>query len=112
MVTPVCVEDKEHVFPSVEAYLDTFPWKTINRLATAMQFRNILWLVIYFGPGFFLLYIYSYGWRSAKVHASAYILVYSLSLFYYMYILLVFRCIPYSIHVHCILCIPTFKQEE
>jgi hypothetical protein len=47
--TRVFVEDKEHVFPWVEAYLDTFPWKTKNRLAMAMQFRNILWLVIYFG---------------------------------------------------------------
>jgi hypothetical protein len=51
MGTSVCVEDKEHVFPLVEAYLDTFPWKTINRLAATMQFRNILWLVIYFGQG-------------------------------------------------------------
>ena len=51
MVTPVYVEDKEHVFPWVEAYLDTFPQKTKNRLATTMQFRNILWLVIYFGQG-------------------------------------------------------------
>ena len=49
--TTVCVKDKKHVFPSVEAYLDNFPQKTINRLATAMQFRNILWLVIYFGQG-------------------------------------------------------------
>jgi hypothetical protein len=49
--TTVYVEDKEHVFPSVEAYLDTLPRKTINRLATIMQFHNILWLVIYFGKG-------------------------------------------------------------
>jgi hypothetical protein len=35
----------------VEPYLDTLPQKTINRLATTMQFRNILWLVIYFGQG-------------------------------------------------------------
>jgi hypothetical protein len=51
MGTTVYVEDKEHIFPSVEAYLDNFPWKTRNRLATAMQFHNILWLVIYFGQG-------------------------------------------------------------
>ena len=49
--TIVCVEDKEHVFTSVEAYLDTFPRKTINRLAMTMQFHNILWLVIYFVQG-------------------------------------------------------------
>jgi hypothetical protein len=109
--TTVCVEDKEHVFPWVEAYLDTFPRKTKNRLAMAMQFRNILWLVIYFGQGK-KLHIYNYGWRSAKVHVSAYLLFYSLSLIYYMYILLVLRCIPTSIHVHCILCVPTFKQTE
>jgi hypothetical protein len=66
--TTVCVEDKEHVFPSVEAYLDNFPWKTRNRLATAMQFRNILWLVIYIGQGKKKLHVYNYGWRSAKVH--------------------------------------------
>jgi hypothetical protein len=51
MGTTVCVEDKEHVFPSVEAYLDNFPQKTRNCLAMAMQFRDILWLVIYFGQG-------------------------------------------------------------
>jgi hypothetical protein len=34
--TIVCVEDKEHLFPSVEAYLDNFPKKTRNRLATIM----------------------------------------------------------------------------
>ena len=49
MGTSSCVEDKEHVFPWVESYLDTFPWKTKNRLDMAMQFCNILWLVIYFG---------------------------------------------------------------
>jgi hypothetical protein len=49
--TTVCVEDKEHVFPSMEAYLDNFPWKTINRLAMAMQFHDILCLVIHFGHG-------------------------------------------------------------
>jgi hypothetical protein len=49
--TTICVEDKEHVFPSVESYLDNFPWKTKNRLATAVQFRNILWPVIYFRQG-------------------------------------------------------------
>lgn len=49
--TTVCVEDKEDVFPSVEAYMDNLPHKTRNRLATAMQFHNILWLVIYFGQG-------------------------------------------------------------
>jgi hypothetical protein len=109
--TTICVEDKEHVFPSVEAYMDTFPWKTINRLATTMQFHNILCLVIYFGQGK-KLHIYNYGWRSTKVHVSAYLLDYLLSLFYCMYILLVLRCIPASIHVHCILCIPTFKHIE
>jgi hypothetical protein len=51
MSTTVCVEDKEHVFPSVEAYMDTLPRKNKKRLATAMQFCNILWLVIYFGQG-------------------------------------------------------------
>jgi hypothetical protein len=49
--TAVCVEDKEHVFPSVEAYMDEFPWKTRNCLAMAMQLRDILCLVIYFGQG-------------------------------------------------------------
>jgi len=49
--TEVCVEDKEDVFSSVKAYLDAFPQKTINRLGTTMQFRNILWLVTYFGQG-------------------------------------------------------------
>jgi len=42
MGTTVYVEDKEHVFPPVEAYLDNFPQKTRNRLATAMQLRDIL----------------------------------------------------------------------
>jgi hypothetical protein len=51
--TTVCVEDKEHVFPSVEAYLNKLPWKTRNRLATTMQLRDILCLVIYFGQGIF-----------------------------------------------------------
>jgi hypothetical protein len=51
MGTTVCVEDKEHVFPFVEEYMDTFPWKTINRLSTTMQFHNIFSLVIYFGQG-------------------------------------------------------------
>jgi hypothetical protein len=49
--TTVCVEDKEHVFPSVEAYLNKFPWKTRNCLATTMQLRDILCVVIYFGQG-------------------------------------------------------------
>jgi hypothetical protein len=30
----------------MEAYLDNFPWKT--KKSTTMQFRDILWLVIYF----------------------------------------------------------------
>ena len=51
VVTTVCVEDKEHVFPSVEAYLDNFPRKTKNHLVAAMQLRDILCLVIYFGQG-------------------------------------------------------------
>ena len=51
MGTTIYVEDKEHVFPSVEAYLDNFPRKTINCLATAMQLHDILCLVIYFGQG-------------------------------------------------------------
>jgi hypothetical protein len=51
MGTIVCVEDKEHVFPVVEAYLNKLPWKTRNRLATAMQLCDILCLVIYFGEG-------------------------------------------------------------
>ena len=46
--TTVYVEDKEHVFPSVESYLNKFPWKTRNCLATTMQLRDILCLVIYF----------------------------------------------------------------
>jgi hypothetical protein len=49
--TSVCVEDKEHVFASVESYLNKLPWKTRNRLATTMQLRDILCLVIYFGHG-------------------------------------------------------------
>jgi hypothetical protein len=49
--TTLCVEDKEHIFPSVESYLDKFPWKTKNHLATPMQLRDILCLVIYFGQG-------------------------------------------------------------
>jgi hypothetical protein len=57
MGTTACIEDKENVFPSVEAYLDTFPQKTINHLATAMQFCNILWLVIYFGQGKKMTYL-------------------------------------------------------
>ena len=109
--TIVCVEEKEHVFPLVEASLDNFPWKTRNRLAMAMQLHDILWLVIYFGQGK-KLHIYSYGWRSEKVHVSAYILFYLLSLICCMYILLVLRCVPTSIHVHCILCVPTLKQTE
>jgi hypothetical protein len=36
----------------------------------------------------------------------------SLILIYCMYILLVIPYIPASIHVHCILCIPTLKQTE
>jgi hypothetical protein len=49
--TIVCVEDKEHVFPSVEAYLDKLPRKTRNHLTMTMQLRDILSLVIYFGQG-------------------------------------------------------------
>jgi len=51
MAKIVYVEDKEHVFPSVEAYLNKFPQKTRNRLATTIQLRDILCLVIYFGQG-------------------------------------------------------------
>jgi hypothetical protein len=80
-------------------------------LAMAVQFGNILWLVIYFEQGIFL-YIYNHGWRKAKVHVSTYLLFYSFRLIYCMYILLILRCIPSSIHVHCILCVPTFKQTE
>ena len=49
--TTVYVEDKEDVFPSVEAYLNKLLWKMRNRLATAMQLRDILCLVICFGQG-------------------------------------------------------------
>jgi hypothetical protein len=49
--TSVCVEDKELVFQSVEAYLSNFPWKTRNRLAMAIQLCDVLWLVISFGKG-------------------------------------------------------------
>jgi len=51
MGTAVCVEDKEDVFPSVEAYLDKFPQKTRNRLATTMQLHDIFCLAIYLGQG-------------------------------------------------------------
>ena len=88
-----------------------FATENQNHLAMAIQFLNILWLVIYFGQEK-TLYIYNHGWRSTKVHVSSYILDYSLGLFYYMYILLVLQCIPSSIHVHFILCAPTFKQTE
>jgi len=49
--TQVYVEDKEHVFQSVEAYLNNFPQKTRNCLATIMKLRDVLWLVISFGQG-------------------------------------------------------------
>jgi hypothetical protein len=88
-----------------------FHGKPKNHLATTMQFRNILWLEIYFGQGK-KLHIYNNGWRSIKVHVFAYILDYSFSLFYCMHILLVLWCIPTSFHVHCILCVSTFKQIE
>jgi hypothetical protein len=55
--TTVYVEDKENVFSLVESYLDTFPWKNISRLAMAMQFCNILWLVIYFWQGKKITYL-------------------------------------------------------
>ena len=51
MGTTICVEDKEHVFPLVEASLNNFSWKTRNRLATTMKLSDILWLVISFGQG-------------------------------------------------------------
>jgi hypothetical protein len=93
---------------SISGYFAT---ENQNHLAMSMQFLNILWLVIYFGQGK-TLYIYNHGWRKAKVHVSDYILFYSLILIYCMYILLVLRCIPAFVHVHCILCVPTFKQTK
>jgi hypothetical protein len=49
MGTTVYVEDKEYLFPSVESYLNNFPQKIRNCLATTMQLHDILWLVISFG---------------------------------------------------------------
>jgi hypothetical protein len=61
---------------SISGYFAT---ENQNHLAMAMQFLNILWLVIYFGQEK-TLYIYNHGWRKAKVHVSNYLLFYSLIL--------------------------------
>ena len=106
--TPKILQNYISVFGNIYGYFAT---QNQNILAMAMQFLNILWLVIYFGQGK-VLYIYNHGWRKTKVHVSNYILFYSFILIYCMYILLVLHYIIVSIHVHCILCVPTFKQTE
>jgi hypothetical protein len=82
-----------------------------NHSAMTMQFLNIFWLVIYFGQEKF--YIIT-TMDQEKKRFMFLTLFYSipLILIYCMYILLVLPCIPASIHVHCILCIPTLKQTE
>jgi len=64
------------MFGSIFGY---FAIENKNHLAMAMQFLNILWLVIYFGQEK-TLYIYNHGWRKEKVHVSNYLLFYSLIL--------------------------------
>ena len=83
-----------------------------NHSATTMWFLNIFWLVIYFGQG-----KRNYPFISMDGEAQRFMfltLFYSipLILIYCMYILLVLPCILSSIHVHCILCVPTLKQTE
>jgi hypothetical protein len=81
-----------------------------NHSPMAMQFLNIFWLLTYFGQE--KHYIITTMDEEKKRFMFLTILFYSLILIYCMYILLALPCILASIHVHCILCVPTLKKTK